>query len=74
MIVWGDRDPIIPVAHGQSAHDAIPGSRLELFPYAGHFPHRDDPRRFVHVLLDFLRTTEPAHVEETRWRSLLMRG
>ena len=27
MIVWGDRDRIIPVAHAYAAHEAIPGSR-----------------------------------------------
>jgi pimeloyl-ACP methyl ester carboxylesterase len=74
MIVWGEHDRIIPVAHAQAAHGAIPGSRLELFPRAGHFPHRDDPRRFLEVLRDFLRTTAPARVEEARWRDLLMRG
>ena len=29
MIVWGERDPIIPVAHGRAAHELLPGSRLE---------------------------------------------
>ena len=31
LIVWGDRDPIIPVQHGYDAHAAVPASRLELF-------------------------------------------
>ena len=74
MIVWGERDPIIPVAHASAAHAAISGSRLELFPYAGHFPHRDAPRRFVEVLVDFMRTTEPARVDESEWRRLLREG
>ena len=38
MIVWGERDPIIPVAHGLAAHELVPGSRLEIFPSAGAFP------------------------------------
>src|SRR5213078_3113808 len=50
MVVWGERDRVIPVTHARAAHAAIPGSRLELFPDAGHFPHRSDPRRFVEVL------------------------
>src|SRR5947209_2521460 len=40
MIVWGERDRVIPPSHAHAAHAAIPGSRLELFPDAGHFPHR----------------------------------
>src|SRR5947207_14178505 len=39
MIVWGERDPIIPVDHGRAAHALVPRSRLEVFPSAGHFPH-----------------------------------
>ena len=31
LIMWGARDPIIPVHHGEHAHEAIPGSRLEIF-------------------------------------------
>jgi pimeloyl-ACP methyl ester carboxylesterase len=60
LIVWGDRDPIIPLAHGIAAHEAIPGSRLEVFEGVGHYPHCEQPARFVEVLTDFLATTEPA--------------
>ena len=47
LIVWGDRDGVIPVAHAHRAHEAMPGSRLEVFPGAGHFPHHADHDRFV---------------------------
>ena len=59
LIVWGDRDQIIPVAHARVAHEAIPGSRLEILQGIGHFPHVEAPDRFVAVLRDFLATTEP---------------
>ncbi|MEA2391701.1 MAG: hypothetical protein QOK31_1810 [Solirubrobacteraceae bacterium] len=74
LIVWGERDPIIPVAHGRTAHDLVPGSRLEIFPNSGHFPHLDDPVRFTRVLEDFLESTEPAEVETERWRELVTTG
>ena len=32
LIVWGERDPIIPVEHARAAHRLVPGSRLEVFP------------------------------------------
>jgi pimeloyl-ACP methyl ester carboxylesterase len=71
LIVWGERDPLIPAAHGQAAHERLPDSRLEIFPGAGHFPHRDDPRRFVTLLSDFIATTKPARIAESRLRERL---
>jgi pimeloyl-ACP methyl ester carboxylesterase len=71
LLVWGGRDPIIPIEHGRAAVELIPGSRLEVFPDAGHFPHRDDPVRFAEVLTEFLATTEPARIGEDEARRLL---
>ena len=50
MIVWGERDRMIPIEHGRAAHAAISRtatapSRFETLPKAGHFPHLDDPDR-----------------------------
>ncbi len=74
LIVWGDHDPLIPVRHARDAHERIPGSRLEIFAGAGHFPHRDDPERFAEVLLDFLQTTRPLPADARRLRSRLRAG
>ncbi len=74
MILWGEHDPLIPVAHAYSAHQRMAGSRLEIFPNAGHFPYRNDPLRFVKVLVDFIQSTAPARVDEQRWRERLRHG
>jgi pimeloyl-ACP methyl ester carboxylesterase len=74
MLMWGERDRIIPVEHGRAAHGKIPGSRFETFPDAGHFPHRDQPRRFVKTLVDFIETTDPADVNDDDFRDLLREG
>jgi pimeloyl-ACP methyl ester carboxylesterase len=71
LVVWGERDSIIPAAHGQAAHEAMPGSRLELFPEAGHMPHDDDPDRFARILVEFCEGTEPASLTADHWRPLL---
>jgi pimeloyl-ACP methyl ester carboxylesterase len=34
---------LIPVKHLYAAHQAIHGSRLEVFSNAGHFPYLDSP-------------------------------
>jgi len=57
LLIWGDEDSIIPVAHGGAAHDAVPGSRLEVLPGVGHFPHVEAPTAVVDILDDFITTT-----------------
>ncbi len=72
MIVWGDRDPIIPIAHAQAAHEAIPHSRLEVFEGCGHFPHVEDPQRLVDSIRDFIDSTEPVPGGIGRFRDILL--
>ena len=72
MIVWGDSDPIIPVEHAYEAHDVIEGSRLEILPDVGHFPHVEEPQRFVELLVDFMATTEPGPVGSDSYHDLLI--
>jgi pimeloyl-ACP methyl ester carboxylesterase len=74
LIVWGEEDRIIPVSHAYQAHEAIPDSRLEVMPGVGHFPHAEEPIRFVEILRDFLRTTEPGSVTPEERRRLLREG
>jgi pimeloyl-ACP methyl ester carboxylesterase len=71
LLLWGEHDPMIPVAHAHAAHAAMPGSRLEVFEGSGHFPFKDDPERFADVLADFIAGTEPARIDDDRTRALL---
>jgi hypothetical protein len=50
------------VSHAVTAHEAIPGSRLEIFEGVGHYPHCEAPERFVEVLVDFITSTQPARL------------
>lgn len=72
MIVWGDRDPIIPCEHGRGAHAAMPGSRLELLDGVGHFPQLERPTHFARLLRDFIDSTEPAAVTADDLRDLAL--
>jgi pimeloyl-ACP methyl ester carboxylesterase len=74
MLIWGARATVLPVRPGRRAQAAIPGSRLEIFPDAGHFPFRTDPGRFVGLLEDFCAGTEPANWSVEEWRELLRAG
>jgi pimeloyl-ACP methyl ester carboxylesterase len=71
LIVWGEDDSIIPVDHGVAAHEAMPGSRLEVFEEAGHMPQEDQPHRFAGVLADFCASTEPARLTHDHWQPVL---
>jgi pimeloyl-ACP methyl ester carboxylesterase len=62
LLIWGQRDSIIPVSHGRAAHARLPSSRLEVLERSGHFPQLDEPECFLEVLLDFLEETEPASI------------
>jgi pimeloyl-ACP methyl ester carboxylesterase len=74
LLVWGTRDGVIPPSHAHIAHAAMPGSKLELFEGAGHFPFRQEPERFLTVLTQFLRQSEPASYSSAEWREVLRRG
>ena len=73
LIVWGERDNTIPIAHGRDAHHAIPGSRFETLPGAAHFPHIEDPEGLAGVLGEFLDTTEPHAIDDADWGGIVSR-
>jgi hypothetical protein len=41
----------------------MPGSRLEIFENAGHFPMVEEPLRFATLLGGFMDETEPAQID-----------
>ena len=52
LIIWGEDDPMIPMAHGIHAHSMLDGSTFVSFPDTRHEPHVDDPARFAALLLE----------------------
>jgi len=73
-IIWGRHDAIIPLGHGRLAQAAMPGSDLEIFDEAGHFPHHTDPNRFVDIISTFIAETKPATFDSDAWRERLRAG
>jgi pimeloyl-ACP methyl ester carboxylesterase len=59
VLIWGENDRIIPVAHAYAAHDAVPGSRLEVLEGVGHFPHVEAPMAVADILETFIASTTP---------------
>jgi hypothetical protein len=52
----------------------MPGSRLEIFEGAGHFPFHTDPARFLSLVEEFTSTTGPADWSRENWSGLLRAG
>ena len=73
-VIWGTDDHVIPVRHAGNAAEMAPGCTVEVIANAGHFPHKDHPQRFVKIVNDFIRTTQPAAYHRGRWRALLKAG
>ena len=71
LLLWGERDPIIPTAHGLRARERMPGSRLVTFAGSGHFPQIDDPHRFAATVLEFLEGTDLSYLTPASCSELL---
>ena len=75
LIVWGEKDRIIPVSHAYQAHEAAPNSRLEIMPGVGHFPQSQDPAHFVEILREFsCAHQEPSTLTAKEHQERLKRG
>ena len=72
LIVWGDRDRIIPVSHAHAAHELIEGSTLRIIEGADHFVPFENPGEFLDALLGFIDSHAPAKPDEARFRNLMI--
>ncbi|OIJ25630.1 alpha/beta fold hydrolase [Nocardioides luteus] len=74
LMIWGDRDGVVPFRHAGRARLAMPYAALDVFHGAGHFPFRSDPGRFVMTVEQFIRNTEPATWDQETWQKRLRTG
>jgi 4,5:9,10-diseco-3-hydroxy-5,9,17-trioxoandrosta-1(10),2-diene-4-oate hydrolase len=54
LIVWGEQDAILPVAHAYAGEKQIPNARLHIFDRCGHMPQLECPEEFNELVLEFL--------------------
>lgn len=57
LLVWSQRDVIIPVAHAHRTHEYLPGSELVVFRGGGHEPHRRNADAFANAVAAFILTS-----------------
>jgi len=54
LLVWGERDPLVPAELAGEWQRAIPQARLVLIPRTGHVPMVERPQAFAIALQKFL--------------------
>ena len=54
LIVWGERDRILPARHLDRARAVYPHARTHLFPQTGHLPQIERAQAFNALVLDFI--------------------
>lgn len=57
LVIWGQQDRILPVAHAQVARDRIANVQLHLIDHCGHMPQMERPEEFNAVVLEFLASS-----------------
>jgi 3-oxoadipate enol-lactonase len=57
LLICGDEDVLTPPKESRAMHAAIPGSRLEIIPGAGHVSNIERPAAVNQVLAEFIAVT-----------------
>ncbi len=54
MVLWGDRDRLVPPAHARAYAAGLANARVVLFPDTAHYPYLEQPERFAQEIARFL--------------------
>ena len=54
LLLWGERDPLVPLRLADEYERSIPDARVVVLAGAGHVAMADRPAEFAHALLDFV--------------------
>jgi pimeloyl-ACP methyl ester carboxylesterase len=54
MFVWGDEDPVVPLAFSRYVHDALPDARQVVLEQCGHVPQVEHPVDANALVHDFI--------------------
>ena len=62
LLVWGDKDMLVPLRDADEYARHIPHARMVVFEDVGHVPMIERPRAFNEVVLEFLADDGPERV------------
>jgi pimeloyl-ACP methyl ester carboxylesterase len=54
LIIWGEADGAVPVAHGRVYQAEVASARLVVLPASGHLPHVEQPAAVANAVLEYL--------------------
>ena len=54
LIIWGSKDPVIPIQHADGFVSFIKNCRFQRMDDCGHTPYVQDPENFSKIVIDFL--------------------
>lgn len=55
LVIWGARDPYLPVALAERQREAFPSAEVEILEDSGHWPFADNPEAVARLVEPFLR-------------------
>jgi len=56
LIVWGERDKMVPVKTAYIFKEKIPKAQLHILSKIGHSPHLENPKRLSEIIITFLKS------------------
>jgi pimeloyl-ACP methyl ester carboxylesterase len=59
-VIWGEEDRVVSTSYGREFAQALPNSRFELLPDAGHNAHIEQPDAFLEVVERFIADHPPS--------------
>ncbi|MCX5775229.1 MAG: alpha/beta hydrolase [Firmicutes bacterium] len=54
LIIWGDKDPFIPLHYGEEMFARLPHAQMSVIAQAGHLPFDEKLSVFLNILDDYL--------------------
>jgi pimeloyl-ACP methyl ester carboxylesterase len=55
LVVWGDQDRLVPLAHARAYVEALPDASLVIVPGASHYPYLEAPDAFIAAVEAFVQ-------------------
>jgi pimeloyl-ACP methyl ester carboxylesterase len=60
LVLWGEHDRLVPLAHAHAYVDGLPQARLVVLPNSAHYPYLEQPAEFADAVGQFLASSSAA--------------